>query len=76
MKTNMHFNNISLNYCYKENVSTKSSRETQNRSFVFIIFIFIFFRKSYRLWDNVERCCRAGQAKEDDMSHAHCMLDT
>jgi len=38
-------------------------------------FIFnIFFRKSCRLWDNVERYCRAGQATDDNMTHAHCML--
>ena len=41
--------------------------------FVFNIF---FFRKSYRLRDNVEKYCRAGQATYDNMAHAHCMLDT
>jgi len=36
------------------------------------------FRKSCRLWDNVEKCCRAGQDTDDNMAHAHthCMLDT
>jgi len=34
------------------------------------------FRKSCRLWDNVEKYCRAGQAADDNMAHAHCMLDT
>jgi len=33
------------------------------------------FRKSCRLWDNVEKYCRAGQATDDNMAHAHCMLD-
>ena len=32
------------------------------------------FRKSCRLWDNVEKYCRAGQATDDNMAHAHCML--
>ena len=32
------------------------------------------FRKSYRLWDNVE--IRPGQATDDNTAHAHCMLDT
>ena len=32
--------------------------------------------KSCRLWDNVEKCCRAGQATDDTMTHAHCVLDT
>jgi hypothetical protein len=35
-----------------------------------------FFRKSCRSWDNVEKYCRAGQATDDNMAHAHCMLDT
>ena len=26
--------------------------------------------------DNVQKCCRAGQATDDSMAHAHCMLDT
>jgi hypothetical protein len=34
-----------------------------------------FFRKSYNLWDNVEKYCRAGQATEDSKTQAHCMLD-
>jgi len=27
-----------------------------------------FFRKSYRLWDNVEKYDKAGQATEDNMA--------
>ena len=34
-----------------------------------------FFWKLYCLWDNVEKYCRAGQATDDNMAHAHCMLD-
>jgi len=33
-------------------------------------------RKSRRLRDNVEKYCRAGQATDDNMAHAHCMPDT
>jgi len=33
-------------------------------------------RKSYRLWDNVEKCCTAEQVKDDSTPHAQCMLDT
>jgi len=29
-----------------------------------------------RLWRNVEKYCRARQASDDNMAHAHCMLDT
>jgi hypothetical protein len=35
-----------------------------------------FFRKSYRLWDNVGKYYTAGQATDENMAHAHCMLDT
>jgi hypothetical protein len=34
-----------------------------------------FFLKSCRLCDTVEKHCRAGQAMDDNMGHAHCMLD-
>ena len=33
-------------------------------------------RKSYRLWDNVEKCSRAGQATDDNMAHANFLLDS
>jgi hypothetical protein len=35
-----------------------------------------FFRKSCHLWDNVEKYCTAGQVTDDNMAHAHCMLET
>ena len=35
----------------------------------------IFFLKSCRLWDNVDKFCRAGQATDNNTAHAHCMLD-
>jgi len=34
------------------------------------------FRKSYRLWDNVGKYFIAGQATDDSMTHAHCVLGT
>ena len=37
--------------------------------------IFIF-RKSYQLRDNVEKYRRGGQTTDDNMAHAHCVLDT
>jgi len=27
------------------------------------------------MWDNVEKYCTAGQATDDSMADAHCMLD-
>jgi len=38
-------------------------------------FLFNNLLKSCLLWDNVENCSRAGQAKRDNMGHAHCLLD-
>ena len=35
-----------------------------------------FFRQSCRLWENVEKYGRAGQATDDNMTYSHCMLDT
>jgi hypothetical protein len=32
-------------------------------------------RKSYRLWDKVEKIFTAGQVTDDSTAHAHCMLD-
>jgi hypothetical protein len=34
------------------------------------------FQKSCTLWGNVEKYCTAGQATDNNMAHAHCMLDT
>jgi hypothetical protein len=41
-----------------------------------IIYYIIYIRKSYSLWDNVEKYRTAGQAKGDNMAHVHFMLDT
>ena len=38
--------------------------------------LFFFFRKSCRLWNNVEKYCIAEQATRDNMAYAHFMLDT
>ena len=35
-----------------------------------------FFRKSCRLWENVQKYWSAGQATDDNMAHVHYMLDT
>jgi hypothetical protein len=35
-----------------------------------------FFRKSCRFLDNVVKYCRAGQATDENMAHALCMLGT
>jgi hypothetical protein len=52
------------------NISDKDCRENRNRHFVFeSVFI-----KSCRLWNDVEKYCRADQATDDNTAHAYCML--
>ena len=59
VKTNVLFFIISPSFLLRmRNVSDKSCRGNQSTHFV----VSIFFRKSYRLWDNLEKYCRAGQA--------------
>jgi len=40
-----------------------------------ILYSITFFFKACRLWNNGEKYCRARQATDDSMVHAHCMLD-
>jgi len=54
-------------------VPDKSFRETQTYLMSNSLF---FFRRPCRLWDNVEKFGIAGQAIDDNMAHAHYMLDT
>jgi hypothetical protein len=55
-----------------KNVSDEICRENQNTHFTSNNF---FFLKSCRLWDNVEKLFRVRQATDDNMAHAHCILD-
>jgi len=52
--------------CFRQNVSRKSK---------YILCSVTCFRKSYCLWNNVEKYCRAWQAADDNMAHVHCILD-
>ena len=38
--------------------------------------LYSVFFKSCREWENMEKYYRAGQATDDNMAHAHWMLDT
>jgi len=42
----------------------------------YILYSVTFFRKSCLVWDNMEKYCRAWQATDDNMAHAHCVLGT
>jgi hypothetical protein len=57
------------------NVSGKSCRE--NKSTHFVLSNFFFSRKSCRLWDNVEKYCRAGHARLQihtlRLCNTHCL---
>jgi hypothetical protein len=55
------------------NVPDKNCGENQNTHFAISNFFFEN-RTVYEI--NVEEYCRAGQATDDNMSHAHFMLDT
>jgi hypothetical protein len=39
------------------------------------VFINLFFSKMCCLSDNVVKYCTAGQTTDDNMAHAHCVLD-
>jgi len=40
-----------------------------------ILCLISFFRNSCHLWDNVEKYYRVGEARDDNMAHALCVLD-
>jgi len=54
-------------------ISDKSRRANGNTHFMSSIF---FFRKLCCLCDNLGKYCRVKQATDNNMEHAHCMLDT
>ena len=55
------------------NVSDENCRENQNTHFVFNNF---FVSNIVPFLDNVEKYCTAGQATDDNTTHAHCKPDT
>ena len=73
MKTNIHFRSYLAQFFLKwKTFKTKVVDKIKTH----ILCTVTFFRKSYRLWDNVEKYYTTGQATDDNMAHAHCMLDT
>jgi hypothetical protein len=53
-------------------LQTKVVEKTRAQILVSVTF---FSRKSRRLWDNVEKYYRAGQATDGNMARAHCLMD-
>ena len=47
--------------------------QTQIKLMLYLITF--FFRKSYRWGDNVEKYGAAEKATDDNMAHAHCILN-
>jgi len=40
-----------------------------------ILYAITYFWKPCLSWDNVEKYYKPGQTTDDNMEHAHCMLD-
>ena len=71
MKVNIHFWSYLAHFSLEwEMFHPKVVEEIKNTYFVFGK----YFRKSWLLWDKVEKLCRAGQATDDNMAHVHYML--
>ena len=69
MKTNIHFWSYLAHFFLEwEMFQTKIIEKIKAH----ILFSVTFLRKSCRLWENVEKYCRAQQATDDSMVHAHC----
>jgi len=72
MKAKIHLFIIFRSFLLRmRNVSDKRCREKTHISRSVTI-----FPKSSCLLENVAKYCRAGQVTDDNMAHAHCMLDT
>jgi hypothetical protein len=71
MKTKVNFLSYLVHFFLEwEVLQTKVVEKIKTR----ILFSLIYFRKSCRLWANVEKYRRARQAT-DDIAHAHGILD-
>ena len=73
MKTNIQFWLYLANFFLEREIFQTNVVEKIKRR---ILYSVTFLRKSWYVWDYVEKYCRAGQATDDNMAHAHCMLDT
>ena len=72
MKTSVHFLSYLAHFCLEwEMFQTKFVEKIKTHILFSAIF---FFRKPCRLWDNVEKYCRAWQATDDNVAQAHCTL--
>ena len=64
--------NILLNFSWKEKCARqKFYRKSETHILCSVTF---FFRKSFCLWDNVEKYCTARKATDDNMARVLCIL--
>ena len=74
MKNSIHFWSYLFHFFLEwEMFQTKVAQKIKTH--IFRSVTFFFFRKSCRLWNNMEKC-RTWLAADDNMAHAHCVLDT
>jgi hypothetical protein len=66
---------IFLSYLAQFSQNEKLFRQICREKTHILTAILFLSQKSCRLWDNVMKYSRAGQATDDNMAHAHCMLD-
>jgi len=73
MKSNKHFwSYLAHLFLEWEMFQTKVADKIKTHILCWVL----FFRKSYRLRDTVEKLYTSCQATDDNMAQAHCMLDT
>jgi len=73
MKTDIHFWSYLAQFFLEwEMFQTKVVEKLETR----FLCPMTYFQKSCRLWDDVEKCYKTGQATGENMAHAHCILDT
>jgi hypothetical protein len=74
MKTNIRFwSYLTVFFLEWENFQANVAEKIKT---LFTLNNFFPPRKSYRLWDNVEKFCGARQATDDTIAHAHFTLST
>jgi hypothetical protein len=73
MKTNVHSWSYVAQFSDREMFQTTVLEKIKNT--LFCLTFFSFFRKSCRLWDNVEKQRTAEQATDYNTAHVHSTLD-
>ena len=72
MKANAHLWSYLAQFLEWKMFQTKAVEKMKTH----ILCSITLFPKSCRLLDNVDKYCRTGQARDDNMAHVHCILDT